>query len=222
MGATRQERERRCYGAEVRDGRPAVVPSTIGKYMDDDVKVMRDNLAILEDPLGARRPSSPDRKLRSDGTYLPEERRKIVWGLAGTAELREALQERTRVGGARCDGCKRTREELGMTNLLCCQRCTMAFYCSRECQKQQWRAGHKQACREKGEIHPGDFLRLEGLVARPELNGFIVRAVGPVEGDPDRWQVEHLSQPLAAAASSARLGSMSIAIKNLAHIRPEK
>ncbi len=40
-----------------------------------------------------------------------------------------------------CQHCKKT------CRLLQCARCRSVFYCSRECQKQDWKAGHRKQCR---------------------------------------------------------------------------
>lgn len=43
-----------------------------------------------------------------------------------------------------CDGCGQTESELGQ-QLRACARCTSAKYCSRECQRSDWRM-HKKCC----------------------------------------------------------------------------
>lgn len=110
-------------------------------------------------------------------------------------EESEALAERLwSIGGKSCDCCKKTLEELGVTTLDCCSRCLKAYYCSKSCARKQWRAGHKQACRKKGEIKPGDVMRLQAEVLG---NNFIpVIVVGPAVGEEGMWRVNVLSEDL--------------------------
>jgi MYND finger len=218
---SQEERQRGCKRTEKRGGRLVVEESTIDAYLQADVKLMRKNLAVLEGgpyaSTGVRGQAGPKLEMRSDGTFMRQDRL-VVWSKGATPELREQLRARIIPGGTRCDCCKKTKEALGMKKLLCCQRCNMAYYCSKECQTTQWKAGHKQACREAGEIHPGDFLKLQGLVENPELNGLIVRAVAPVDGNPARWQVQRFLDPLFSDFNRPLI----IDINNLAHIRPQK
>jgi len=43
-----------------------------------------------------------------------------------------------------CSNC--TKAPAAGKSLLACAKCAAAFYCSKECQKQHWAAGHKQLC----------------------------------------------------------------------------
>jgi len=91
------------------------------------------------------------------------------------------------VGGGECDYCKRTRQELGMDHLKICTRCRKAFYCSSDCQRNQWNAGHKEFCRKPGQIETGDYVRLEGLHSRRDLNGTVVQIIRPLPNQPGRF-----------------------------------
>mmetsp|Transcript_1200 Transcript_1200/g.1831 ORF Transcript_1200/g.1831 Transcript_1200/m.1831 type:complete len:507 (+) Transcript_1200:81-1601(+) len=51
-----------------------------------------------------------------------------------------------------CWECNRSTLELGLPNLMCCTRCSMAAYCGRDCQVAAWKSGHKKACLRLGEI----------------------------------------------------------------------
>lgn len=76
-------------------------------------------------------------------------------GLAFTEEQRDQL---LKVGGAACDCCGKPRPFQGLLDV--CSRCQKAYYCSKECQVKQWRAGHKQWCRKPGEFKAGDTVKL--------------------------------------------------------------
>ena len=88
----------------------------------------------------------------------------------------------------------------------------MVFYCSAECQKAQWKKGHKVACRAPGQLEPGDHVRLVGLVSRAELNDQIVQVVGRVPAREGRWEVR--------LHSDGQEHSLCVAAERLARLRP--
>jgi hypothetical protein len=91
-------------------------------------------------------------------------------------------------------------------NLMICTRCKMACYCSKECQKAQWKAGHKQACRKPGQIEGGDWMQLQGLVSQPQLNTKVGEIRGPAENSSSgRWAVYILDEDRVISVSSERL-----------------
>ncbi|KAJ7682077.1 hypothetical protein DFH06DRAFT_1463921, partial [Mycena polygramma] len=45
-----------------------------------------------------------------------------------------------------CDACGRLESSLGKQQLLTCAGCLLSKYCSKECQKQQWKSIHKHRC----------------------------------------------------------------------------
>ena len=55
--------------------------------------------------------------------------------------LHSQLMERRRL----CDFCKKSEPQL-KKKVLTCSRCKGAFYCSQECQKKDWKKGHKRVC----------------------------------------------------------------------------
>jgi len=62
--------------------------------------------------------------------------------------------------GERCDSCGKSRWELGVKELLVCAKCKTTHYCSRECEKADWkRGGHKHFCRSsEREFKVGDHV----------------------------------------------------------------
>lgn len=113
------------------------------------------------------------------------------------------------IGGDRCDCCGKTTEDLGIasTTLDCCKRCGLVYYCGVECQRKQWLAGHKLACRKPGQIEIGDSMRLV-TASRTDptlvddrnsgtITGFAaVRVIGGPDSDhPDQWKVEQQQFP---------------------------
>jgi len=93
----------------------------------------------------------------------------------------------------------------------------MAYYCSKPCQREAWRAGHKTACRKSDEIRAGDYMMVTGLQKRPEMNGKVVRIMAAAEKE-GRWMVAETSPTYATNETTC----LSIAIGNLRHIRPAK
>jgi len=185
--ATEKERRKTTYtnveeGTSVRMG-----DRLVGEVMDEVVKQASDNLAVLETTsLNRSVPPSPTAGMRSDGTRMPDKGRRSYFGVGLPAET---LGEMLAVGGTKCDCCGKTREEMGVTHLEVCSRCKKAYYCSAACQKEQWKAGHKQACRQPGQVEAGDFVRLHGLQAKPELNGMIVKVIRKDPNNDSRWEV---------------------------------
>lgn len=186
---------------------------SVGGVIDEILKAVKGNLAVMEQGgVGAK----PTQLYRSDGTRIPSSARfSNCLGPLLSGELTPAQMEHLlAVGGTRCDGCGRTREELGVTHLRSCSRCKKAYYCGAECQRKQWKVGgHKQHCRELGRIEPGDYVRLNGINARPQLNGMVVRVVGPDPKDMNRMEVR-------IGVGNER--SISIAKEKMEQLRPLK
>ena len=91
-------------------------------------------------------------------------------------------------GGFQCDHCGKTRQELGVSHLLSCSQCRKAYYCGAECQRLQWKKGHKKHCRKPGQFQTGDYLQIHGLQSNSDLNGTIVHVIGPATTT-GRWEV---------------------------------
>ena len=55
-----------------------------------------------------------------------------------------------KVKGNYCDCCGISESDLkqkGNKSLMKCSRCNVTWYCTKQCQKQHWRAGHKHKCK---------------------------------------------------------------------------
>lgn len=186
----------------------------VGALLDEIKKRSQDNLQILEnDTLTSRELiSGPIQRRRSDGTPFPPtiRRQQVSGGPNQFGLTREQSGHLLSVGGHLCDYCKKSRTDLGMTHLKSCSRCKRAYYCSAECQKQQWRAGHKDHCRKEGEIKPGDYFLLKGIQTEPGLNGKLVQIVREIDGT--RW----------ATRISGGARTVSIASTKLEPLRPLK
>ena len=62
------------------------------------------------------------------------------------------------VGGAFCDYCCKSREDASVANFFKCGDCRLAHYCSKDCQKEAWDAGHNKYCRKVGCVDIGDLV----------------------------------------------------------------
>jgi len=125
------------------------------------------------------------------------------------AALADAMS-RLAVGGNTCDRCDQSAPEGAL--LKRCSRCQLAFYCSRECAKQAWKAGHKTSCRAAGQFEIGDKVQIQGLVSWPEQNGEIVEVRGTAPGGTGR---------IAAAMIGGEV-VVSLDPKNLRRLRPSR
>jgi len=221
--AKSQERQKRIMATIPSEDGNAVAGigfRSVGDILDDILVKVKRNLSDLEHArvLHSGRSQAEintarsQQFVRSDGvTQLPSEgrRTKISFGPLPRRLTDEHAQKLLTVGGDKCDYCGKTRDELRVSALQKCTRCERAFYCSRECQKAQWKAGHKQHCRKQGEIKVGDYLRVHGIQSRPEINGEVVEIIAPVP-DSDRWETR--------IPGGDR--SISLAPKNLERLRP--
>ena len=130
-------------------------------------------------------------------------------GRGGTSLTEAEMNNLIDVGGVHCDCCKCKAE-----NLLACERCKKAYYCSAQCQKKQWKEnGHKAHCRKDGEFKAGDLVQIARLKNKTELNDKIVRVVGPDNNTEGRYEVR-----MEGAVPGDK--SFSIAAGNLNQLRP--
>ena len=195
-----------CASGRDASGELAIVPKTVGELLDCMAEQARSNLSVLENPVAT---VARDPTFRADGTEGAQELRTTA--LPAETE-RQALKMmlRLRVGGDACDACGQPAQDGAL--LLKCKRCAMAFYCSAECQKAQWKKGHKAACRAPGQLEPGDDMMLVGLTSRPELNDQIVHVVAPVPAREGRWEVR--------LCVGGQQQSLCVAAERLTRLRP--
>ena len=130
-------------------------------------------------------------------------------GLRGTSLTQNEINSLIDVGGGHCDYCKTEGKKL-----FKCSRCNRGFYCSKECQKKQWKENdHKSHCRKEGQFKPDDLVQIARLKNKPELNNHIVRIIGEDTTTEGRWKVKQeggvREDPI-----------FSIAAKNLNQMRP--
>ena len=181
--------------------------------ISDSIETARGNLAVLESPKSQVLPAHLKSRIRSDGSEMPPSIRSSKMLTSGSPTITEEQFNRLiSVGGDRCDFCQKTPKEVEVDHLMKCSKCKKAFYCSKECATEQWRAGHKKACRGPGEYKAGDFVRLRGLVSTPTLNGSIVRLAGRAP-QPGRWTV-------MPDGNSAIRNTISVAEEKLEQLRP--
>lgn len=160
------------------------------------------------------------------GLILSETKDRSVKLLATMTEV-SSLQVAA-AGGESCDSCGKTREELGLTHMNCCKRCGLLYYCSAECQRNDWNAGHKKACRKKGQIEQGDVMKIAGLADQPDLNNCLVRIIGPAADNnnniqnscgTNQWKVELVGLN-GQLLDDLGVPCMTVAADQLFHIRP--
>ena len=184
--------------------------TSLKELQEDVLQTIRGNLNGIRGTPGAgggaTKPITPEYFKRSNGTYLdPRGLQNMFVGEGGTFLSPKVLKQLLDAGGVECDYCKKKGEKL-----FKCIRCQRGFYCSKDCQRAQWRErNHKKYCREVGCYEAGDLVLLNGLKSMPELNSSIVRVVGPTEME-GRFEVK----------IEGHDKSMSIAAKNLHHLRP--
>lgn len=200
-----KERRKKVVAATVTpDGNAiaSVGPKLVGIILDEIREEANTNLKRLEAPNMFRMNLNGEgsvpvvtpavqQQMRSDGTSFPATARTtvIASGPLAINLTKEQAERLLTVGGERCDCCNKSREEVGLNHLLYCGRCKKAYYCSEECQKTQWKSGHKKYCREPGQIKQGDYVRLNGIQSRPEINGQVVEIIGEDSRTEGRWQV---------------------------------
>ena len=183
------------------NGIAGVGPKLIGDIIDDVGQEANSNLKQLQEPNFCSMSSNGDlnvppssiahQKVRSDGTFLPPAARAtgIAFGPLSTTLTQEQAERLLTVGGERCDCCNKSRRELGLKHLLNCARCKKTYYCGKECQRKQWTAGHKELCRKPGQIKPGDYVRLNAIQSKPEINAQVVEVVKEDAQTEGRWEL---------------------------------
>ncbi|GKY93661.1 hypothetical protein MPSEU_000333500 [Mayamaea pseudoterrestris] len=178
------------------------------------VQDMRDNCATnlkgMENPItvpvmrGDATERPPPLKMQtSDGISFEVQPDYVVFPNVADMEGRLAT------GGKECDFCKKTLAQLGIPRLSTCTRCKMTYYCSKECQKAAWKAGHKTACREPNQRVRGDVMQLK------EHGNELSQVVTLVEEQPNKqWKVTTML--------FCRPKTLIVDSDQLVHIRPTK
>jgi len=151
-------------------------------------------------------------------TFTPSDmsvkrRHLMPMGPGGSSLTSDELNNLIDVGGIQCDYCK--RREGPDVKLLKCSRCNRGFYCSKECQRKQWKENdHKSYCRKEGEFKPHDLVQLARLKNKPELNNHIVRVVGEDLRNEGRYKVQ------IEGGNDIDNPPFSVSGKNLNQMRP--
>ncbi len=183
------------------------------EFMDEIIKDVQGNLDQLNlNNSSDKKPIGP--QLISDGTFKPPMRtsHNMPIGYGGTTLTQTEINNLIDIGGIHCDCCKRKRGE--DVQLMECGRCHRAWYCGQECQVKSWKErGHKEHCRKAGQFKPGDLVQLARLKSKPELNGNIMRLVGPDPNKDGRFAVR-----MEGAVEGDN--TLSIAQANLNQLRP--
>lgn len=164
LSAKEARKEERCIQKLNNDEK------TMKELMEGVLNDCMKNLSQLNASTGGRGAESvfsPMENPTRGGHYMPI-------GRGGTALTSEMFDNLIDVGGNRCDFCKETGKKM-----FKCSGCNKGFYCSKDCQKRQWRErDHKRYCRKDGQFEPGDLVQCARLKNRPEINGRIMRVVG--------------------------------------------
>lgn len=141
-------------------------------YREEEAVVLREGIALAPS-LTAEEANRPAVFASSVGSYIHQQilplLRKVLMNLESgiimtmtpnDAAPQSMTREYLKVGGTSCDFCSKTLQEFGRANFHQCERCMMAYYCSHDCQRKSWKAGHKQACRQPGQIETNDTMIL--------------------------------------------------------------
>jgi len=125
------------------------------------------------------------------------------------------------IGGDKCKMCSTTYEDLGVAMLDCCQRCQLTYYCSRDCQRKDWK-DHKKVCRKPGEFQVGD----KALLADPNHDGpgkfgDMVRILASAPDDPDQLNPQSWVVNVEMDRDDRPRESFIVQSKYLRRLRPE-
>ncbi|KAJ1446026.1 hypothetical protein M885DRAFT_276431 [Pelagophyceae sp. CCMP2097] len=138
------------------------VLGVIHKYPDNDETAVGVLTLFCEDGRFIRKRFKPsEAAFASLSQALFETRRsggrgELVEALAKIRHLGRSSQQGPLDGGASkvCHMCRHcSTPQLSLpagTKLLQCARCSFAYYCSKACQKADWKAGHKAVCKPAG------------------------------------------------------------------------
>ncbi|KAJ7041867.1 hypothetical protein C8F04DRAFT_1077530 [Mycena alexandri] len=113
----------------------------------------------------------------------------------------EEFEERQK-GPLRCDNCRKSPADLGISKMKMCSACSSAPYCSVECQRQNWKK-HKVDCKR---VTNGELLR--GVLSEPirSIGGAKrkgTRTMGKALHELGSWAQVHNGEALTVAAWQA-------------------
>lgn len=204
--ATKEQRQRQ----EMMPIGGAYRMQVIEPLLNDIARTLRQNLAVLENgktPAGMF--DNPASTVSGKVMVYPVKR----------GESQEEATVVSNVSGSSCNCCgavpasrlTETDDHPTASNaceaLKMCQRCQRAWYCSKECQVNDWKI-HKSQCRNRYAFLPGDTATLCNLNSQPELNGTLVTVLGRDERvmseDPalQKWQVSPVGKkPIIVTAN---------------------
>ena len=127
----------------------------------------------------------------------------------------------SRVGGRSCDGCGRKTLTDALPVLLMCSACRLMHYCSRECQANAWKRGHRSCCKKFGRFLPGDRVILQGLTLADDgsdFDGWLAFVVA--KGASSKQVVVDVISDRYVSGDISAVHRLSVPKKNLRHLRP--
>ena len=218
--------ERECFVelAKSSQDMPWALPSVpCGPIFDHFEKQARDNLAPMEMRRGQHTNVHPGGATGATGVFR---KYSMPFGPLATRAIKEDVNRRLGVGGSACDACGKRPTggpEEAPPRLKRCGRCKAAYYCNATCAKAAWRAGHKRACREPGQIEIGDIVLVKmpdgdqsashGSAAAVDEEYIAVEVRAAVSGEQARWSVG----VIGATPGSA---SFNVSAADVMSIRP--
>ncbi|EJK62083.1 hypothetical protein THAOC_17319, partial [Thalassiosira oceanica] len=104
----------------------------------------------------------------------------------GYGDARELLKQWETIGQSYCANCAKESEP--GEKFKQCSKCRAQWYCSKECQVEAWRAGHKQDCKRATILKFEDYLHAETKTAREIRTSQIAKTkhpqLFPLPGEP--------------------------------------
>lgn len=205
MKATAKERKELVQGtlAATDASSASIGEVTVGALLDELLENARGNISKMGSSSGAR-PS----EMRSNGTAMPLnafETEFTQGPIDHGMSTEELFVQLLSVGSQACDYCGKRRDLLEKQSVKFCGRCKQMHYCSKVHSRLAWKEGHKEHCREPGELKRGDYVRIKDIVSTPELNGRIVQIINPVPDRDNRWEVGAAGGTRTYSIASAKM-----------------
>ena len=72
--------------------------------------------------------------------------------------------------GGECDYCHVTKDQCvaNGVSLQRCSKCGRKYYCSRDCQVNDWKSKHKNCCRKPNNLKSGDIVLIQGVIYKDD------------------------------------------------------